>query len=376
MYRELLPKIQSLLSGKTTPILLILGLRQTGKTTLVKNAVKDFKHQLFNFDLPSDQAEFVNQNRHSLETFAQRYRGQIILIDEVQKQPEAIPVIKHLYDQYQLKFVLTGSSELKIKKGVSDTLAGRLKIFRLYPLSLEEMFIQQKQGLAAEPLPYDSAQTLLQKVLVYGSLPAVSNLPPQEWAGYLKDFTETLLSKDILEISAIRNPTKVMHTAKLLAMQVGQLVNVNELAVLTELSRSTIYDYLDILEQLSIIKRAYPLSTNERRAISSKCKVYFTDLGMRNYLIGNFSPLNSRLDGGSLLENLAYLSLARTLDYSEQSYSLGFFRDEGGSELDMVLRRGNREQLLEVKKTGRPKRIGNVTYLSMENIYQLGRIIE
>jgi len=305
-----------------------------------------------------------------------RYRDFVLLVDEVQKSPEAIPIIKHLYDQYRLKFVLTGSSELKIKKGVSDTLAGRLKIFRLYPLSLKEINAQSEASSPKSPVPYDKAQTLLQKVLVYGSLPAVSNLPPENWAGYLKDFTETLLSKDVLEVATIRNPAKIVHLAKLLAQQVGQLVNVNELSVLTELSRSTIYEYLDILEQLSIIKRSYPLSTNERRAISNKCKVYFTDLGMRNYLVGNFNPLNSRLDGGSLLENFAFLDLARILDYSEQSYSLGFFRAENGSELDIVLRHSGREQLLEVKKTNHRKRTNHVTYLSLENIYQLDQIIK
>ena len=122
MYRELSHQISLVLSQPHPPIILILGLRQTGKSTLVDALIKQLPHQRFSFDLASDRKEFLNQNRHALADFATRYQNTIIFIDEVQKCPEATNIIKHLYDVYKLKFIMTGSSELLIKKHMGDSL--------------------------------------------------------------------------------------------------------------------------------------------------------------------------------------------------------------------------------------------------------------
>lgn len=371
MFRQLAEAIIENLESKKPQITLILGLRQTGKTTLAKTVCKNKKFQLFNFDLVSDQQEFTESNRHSLEDFAQRYKDHIIFIDEVQKLPQATGVVKHLYDQYGIKFILTGSSELKIKEHLSDSLAGRVKQFRLYPLSIREILVQKNIIKSREEPGYDKAQTVMQKYLVYGSLPNLENIPPENYASYLKDFVDALLSKDVLEISDIKNSTKIYTLAKLLAMQIGQLVNVNELAVLLELNRTTVYNYLDILEQLNIICRAYPLSTNQRQAIGTKFKVYFTDLGMRNILVNNFETMQSRLDIGALLENAVYMGLKRQLDYKNNVYELGFFRSSTGSEIDIVLRTLGKEYLYEVKSSKRyTRKKGEVKYITQDNAWE------
>lgn len=371
MFRQLSEAITKNLQSEKPQITLILGLRQTGKTTLAKTVCEGKKFQLFNFDLPSDQQEFAESNRHSLEDFAQRYRDHIIFIDEVQKLPESTGIIKHLYDQYGIKFILTGSSELKIKEHLSDSLAGRVRQFKLYPLTIKEILVQ-KNMLDPEAIPeYDMAQTALQKYLVYGSLPNLENITPEDYPSYLKNFTDTLLSKDVLEISEIKNSTKIFTLAKLLAMQVGQLVNVNELATLLELNRATVYNYLDILEQLNVICRAYPMSTNQRQAISTKFKVYFTDLGIRNVLINNLNTLQNRLDMGALLENAVYMGLKRQLDYKGEIYELGFFRSSSGSEIDIVLRISGEESLYEVKSSKRyARKKGDVKYITQENAWE------
>jgi len=369
VFREIVPRIQYLLSQPKPPVVLLLGLRQTGKTTLAKNLVKDSKHQFFNFDLPSDQQEFLEQNRHSLELFAQRYKDHTIVIDELQKSPAATSLIKHLYDNFDQKFILTGSSELKIRKTTGDTLAGRLNTFYIYPLSLKEILIQSGKIKENDPLPYDDSQTLLKRILVYGSLPNLQNIAPDRWDSYLKEFAETLLSKDVLEIAEIRKSNKIYNLAKLLALQIGQLVNVNELSTLLEVPRATIYNYIDVLEQMSLIKRSQPLSTNERQAISTKFKIYFTDLGIRNYLTQNFNPLNLRLDIGQLLENFVFVNFKRTLDYAQKDYKLGFFRSENGSEIDIVLKTAEGEKLFEVKSKSKTKG-RNVKYITLENACQ------
>lgn len=370
MYREISHQIKKFIQGPNPKAVLLLGLRQTGKTTLAKALCEKIKYQIFNFDLISDRREFSQSSRHSLADFSERYKNQVIIIDEVQKMPEATQIIKHLYDQYEIKFILTGSSELKIKNNFGDSLAGRARTFRLYPLSLKEILVQENKIGENETPDYEMSQIKLQKYLVYGSLPAVENIDSEEYPLFLKDFTEALLSKDILEISGIKKSVKIYALARFLAMQIGQLVNVNELSTLTEVSRPSVYNYLDILEQMNIIIKAYPISTNERRAISEKFKVYFIDLGIRNFLVGNFESLNSRLDRGALLENAAYAGIKRKLDYEQKIYKMGFFRSKTGSEIDIVVK-SDKEYLYEVKSAKKfmPKK-GDVEYITLENIWK------
>jgi hypothetical protein len=153
-------------------------------------------------------------------------------------------------------------------------------------------------------------------VLTYGSLPNLLNIDTSDYETYLKDYTNTIISKDVLEIAGTRKSTQVFQLAKLLALQVGQLVNFNELSNITELSRMSIYKYIDIFEQMGIIVKARPISTNEREAISKATKIYFTDLGVRNALVDNFSSFNERLDKGQLLENAVFVGIKRNDDYN------------------------------------------------------------
>ena len=371
MYRHISENIKNALKAENPPIILILGLRQTGKTTLAKAVCSEIGYQMFNFDLLSDRREFEQSDRHSLADFAERYKDKIILIDEVQKMPEATSIIKHLFDNCKLKFVLTGSSELKIRKNFGDTLAGRTKVFHLYPLSIKELLTQDGKIKETEGPSFDLAQIKLQKYLVFGSLPNIENIKPEEYAPHLKNFTETLLSKDVLEISGIKKSTKLYGLAKLLALQVGQLVNVNEVAMLAELSRPTIYNYLDVLEQMNIISRAYAVSINERKAISEKFKVYFTDLGVRNALINNFENLHMRTDMGALLENAVYMGIKRQLDYGERIYKMGFFRSKTGSEIDIVVKSNNETHLYEVKTSARfQKKKGEISYITKSDAWK------
>ena len=371
MYRYISEDIKNALKAENPTIILILGLRQTGKTTLAKAVCLEKGYQMFNFDLLSDRREFERVDRHSLADFAERYKDKVILIDEVQKMPEATSIIKHLFDNYKLRFVLTGSSELKIRKNFGDTLAGRMKVFHLYPLSIKELLTQERKIKETENPSLDLAQIKLQKYLVFGSLPNIENIKPEEYALHLKNFAETLLSKDVLEISGIKKSTKLYGLAKLLAWQVGQLVNVNEVAMLAELSRPTVYSYLDILEQMNIISRAHAVSINERKAISEKFKVYFTDLGVRNALINNFENLQTRLDIGALLENAVYMGIKRQLDYEHRTYKMGFFRSKTGSEIDIVAQYNGKTYLYEVKTSDRfQRKKGVVSYITKSNAWK------
>jgi predicted AAA+ superfamily ATPase len=180
-------------------------------------------------------------------------------------------------------------------------------------------------------------------------MPNLENIPMDQYQMYLVDFINTLLSKDVLEVSGLKKTTQVYHLARLLALQIGQLVNFNELAVSTELSRQSIYRYIDIFEQMGLIIRAKPLSTNERESIAKATKIYFTDLGVRNALVEDFSDWNSRQDKGQLLENAVFVGIKRMHEYKGDRAALGFFRSAYGSEIDIVEKSAMREHLYEVK---------------------------
>lgn len=358
MYRQIQANLSALISETKSPIILILGMRQVGKSTLAQNIIKNHEFVKFNFDLISDILEFNNKNRHDLSLFAEKYKNKIVIIDEIQKSPEATSIVKHLHDNFNMKFILTGSSEIKIRKNLGDSLAGRIHEVRLYPLSLKEINIQKemKWDDSLEFNNFEENQQNLLKMLIFGSLPNLLNISVENYEEYLRDYTNTIISKDVLEIAGTRKSTQVFLLAKLLALQIGQLVNFNELAVNTELSRESVYRYIDIFEQMGIIVRAKPISTNEREAISKATKIYFTDLGVRNSLIDNFSPFNERLDKGQLLENVVFLGIKRNDEYHNIHSSLGFFRSSTNKEIDIVRKVGELEDLYEVKVSDKSKK--------------------
>lgn len=373
MYRTVQSQIQQVLEGTWCPIVLLLGPRQTGKTTLAESLVRPLKNVRFNFDLIDDIRRFSAFDRESLDVFATTYAHHDILIDEVQKYPEATGTIKYLFDTYKnkgLRFILTGSSEVRIRRGIGDSLTGRVYEVRLYPLSLAEINVQSG-------LPFDiknewnnvqENQSVLRKYLVFGSLPSSQNLSSTEYPQFLKEYINNIFSKDLLEIGNLRKPVQALFLAKLLAHQIGQLINVNELALHTELNRETVLRFLDLFEQLGMISSATPLSTNERESISKAKKIYFTDLGIRNALINNFEDYHLRLDKGQLLENAVFMGMKRQLDYQRISYRLGFFRSSYGSEIDIVKIVGDTQSLYEVKASGKKtKKNDRVTYITIEN---------
>lgn len=376
MYRIVQSQIHRILEGSWSPIILLLGARQTGKTTLAESLVRPLKTVRFNFDLVDDVQKFSSFDRESLSTFVTTYAHHDILIDEVQKYPEATGTIKYMYDTYKdkgLRFILTGSSEMRIRHGIGDSLTGRVYEVRLYPLSLAEINIQS--GLpfdfSAEWNNIQENQSLLRKYLVFGSLPASQNIPFAEYSQFLKEYVNNVFSKDLLEIGNLRKPVQALFLAKLLAHQIGQLINVNELALHTELNRETVLRFLDYFEQLGMISIATPLSTNERESILKAKKIYFTDLGVRNALINHFDEYNLRVDKGQLLENAVYMGIKRQLDYQRIPYQLGFFRSSHGSEIDIVKKVDNTQSLYEIKTShSKTKKTDHVTYITLENAQQ------
>lgn len=365
MFRHVAADINRVLASKWKPIILILGARQTGKTTLAKSLADPERAIRFDFDLLDDISRFSKMDRESLYLFAKTHEQKFILIDEIQKYPLATGIIKYLYDNFKtenLKFILTGSSEIKIRQGLGDSLTGRVYEVKLYPLSLTEIRLQSNITDNVQ-----ENQLLLRKYLAYGSLPASQNLSLSDYPGFLKEYVNNVLSKDVLELGRVRKQAQIFLLAKLLALQIGQLINFNELAINTQLSRETVMRFIDIFEQLGLIYRAFPVSTNERESITKAAKIYFTDVGVRNALINNFEDFNIRIDRGQILENAVFMGIKRQLDYKRDPYQLGFFRSAAGSEIDIVKKTDGAQELLEVKTSPKKRSRKNVVSVTPEN---------
>jgi len=316
-------------------IILLLGARQVGKTTLLKSILERFKKEnkktaYLNCDLAED--------RRALDTTSITLLTRIlpdsgfVFIDEVQRLENPGLTLKIIYDNLPSICVLaTGSSSFDLKNKLSDTLTGRYFDFTLYPFCLREILDRP-----------ESADFLLPELLIFGSYPEVflakeSGIKER----LLEKITESYLFKDIFSFQRVRYPQIVENLARALAYQIGAEINENELANRLKIDRKTVINYLDVLEKAFVIFRLYPFSRNPRREIGKNYKVYFLDLGIRNALIGDFNPLEIRDDYGALWENFLILERIKKFANSGKTRQFYFWRSYGGAEIDL-LEKGSR----------------------------------
>lgn len=333
-------------------VVIVNGPRRVGKTTLLKslqNSISDRKTVYFDFTDPATLNLWRDFSLARIESILSEVgmntgKG-IVFFDEVQYLEQVGLLLKLLYDHFQqIKVIATGSSSFLLLQHIGDSLAGRKKIFVMYPLSLTEIHALKSidywkfnhmpvKGLT---LTEDVRQTLL-----YGAYPPIylaSN--KNEKIEKLREIADSYLFKDLLSLEHIKNPRILTELTRLLSYQIGNLVNPNELATTLGIARDTVMNYIDLLEKFFVIFRVYPYEGNLRDVIKRKFKVYFFDLGIRNAVIGNFNPLSERSDGGHLLENAVAIGIRRRIEYDRKLYQIYFWRDYDGNEVDLVIKNG------------------------------------
>lgn len=344
----------------TVPIVILIGARQVGKTTLAENYPTDGKKLLISGQDPEVAENF--QKLSVLETYLKVYHDAdmkgLLIIDEFQYIEGISTMLKILTDKHrEIKVLCTGSSSLDILQQVEESLAGRVRIIEVFSLSFSEYILFQSSQLAELFATFtgdtqESALTaqferLLEQYLLYGGLPraALTNNPEEKLA-ILDDIYKTYLLRDVR--SYIKNEYFIGFNklVRLLAAQTGNLVNVNELSRETGLPYKKCEEFLFLLEQMYIIKLVEPYFTNHRKTISKMKKVYFGDVGLRNMIATNFSDITLRPDNGALFENYIYLELARNLPPGGK---INFFRTTDGVEVDFVVNRLNKIQAVECK---------------------------
>jgi hypothetical protein len=346
---------------KSQKVIMILGARQVGKTTLVQHVLKGNNAFFLNLDLEIDKQRFLAASKITpLEAIKSFGMPDILVVDEAQRLVETGRIIKGWYDtKVPTKIVLLGSSSLNILSQSAESLTGRnVKLF-LTPLMFKE--ILSFQDWYSSVFSWNKLQkqfseqikTLLLQTLVFGSYPEV--VITSERTQYLTNLVSDYLLKDILQLGLVKNPDVIKRLLMLLAHQVGSEVSVNELANNLNLSRVTVDRYLDLLEQTFVIFKLPAFSTNPRKEIAKSAKIYFWDTGVRNALLNelNVNPLRS--DIGSLWENWVVAEIAKENIQMEARKSLYFWRSRAGSEVDLVIKDGQRIKAFEIKWSARRK---------------------
>lgn len=323
-------------SGK---VMLVTGPRQVGKTTLIHSLCKEKGDYLFlNGDDPEDRVLLEDAGEKKLRQIIGAH--QTIFIDEAQRIKNIGILLKIIHDQIDnLSVVASGSSVIDLNEEINEPLTGRQWEFNLFPFSWEEL--NQHFG-------YLENQKNLSSYLIFGMYPEVIT-HPNEKEDILKELTKSYLYKDLLQHKGIRKPELLDKILLALALQVGQEVNYNELASLVRADRSTVEEYISLLEKTFVVFRLLPLSRNVRNEISSSRKIYFYDNGIRNVIIGDFKPIEFRQDIGALWENFMVSERIKKLKYSGWLGRYYFWRTYQQQEIDWIEEAENKFNAYEFK---------------------------
>ncbi len=315
---------QRLFGGKT---ILLLGPRQVGKTTLARQLAASFPEQYL--WLSGDDAETVQVLSQASLARLQALIGvkTFVVIDEAQRIPGIGITLKLLNDNLPaVQVVVTGSSALDLSEQTSEPLTGRKWEYLMLPLSFSEL--SAHHGLIHE-------RSLLRHRLVFGAYPEIVNVPGNEREP-LNLLANSYLYKDLFRLEQLKKPALLENIVRALAFQVGNEVSYHELGQLVSASPQTVEKYINLLEKAYIVFRLPALSRNERNEIRKSRKIYFFDNGVRNAVIGNFSPLESRSDIGALWENYLVSERRKQIEYARTFTRTYFWRTVNQQEIDYV----------------------------------------
>ena len=322
--RTISQKITSLFGSRKA--IVIMGARQVGKSTLLKQLLKDRNDVLWlNGDDWDVQDLFSTITSTRLRAIIGDNR--FVVVDEAQRIPEIGLRLKLITDQVpDVQLIATGSSSFELSSKVSEPLTGRKREFIMCPLTFEEM-VNHTQFL-------DEVRMIPHR-MVYGYYPEVVTTPGDERM-LLKELTNSYLYKDILSLDGINKPEKLVRLLKALALQIGSQVSYNEIGMLVGLDPKTVERYVDILEKSFVIFRLGTFSRNLRNELKSSRKIYFWDLGVRNAVIGNLAPVDNRTDVGELWENFVIAERMKRNVYMESFAQSYFWRNRQQQEVDYL----------------------------------------
>ena len=365
-----------------TSIAVLIGARQVGKTSIMKCYVENKPHLLLNGQDAEMAALFAK-----LSTIEQYLTIQLnaelkglLLIDEFQYIDGVSTIMKLLTDKYpDLKILCSGSSSLDILQQVEESLAGRVRVIEVLSLSFSEflLFKDKKLNQMQQSIDIQSSNALtapveakLNEYLIYGGLPRVVLADsPADKVELLNDIYQTYLLRDVRMYIANEHFVGFNKLLRLLSMQIGNLVNINDLSKECGLTYKKCEEYIYLLQQMYIIRMIEPFHSNKRKSVSKMNKVYFYDIGLRNIIYNSFNEMDFRVDNGAIFENYVLLELWRK---RRAAGTVQFFRTQSGTEVDFVAIQEDEVKVVECKYKRHEKAISvpNMTNFAREEGFQ------
>ncbi len=332
-----------------TPVVLVHGPRQCGKTTLARMVGDAAGYGYVTFD---DDVQLAAAETDPVGFVADLPDKTVL--DEVQRVPGLFLALKSVVDRDRRpgRFILTGSANVLLVPKLADSLAGRMEILRLHPLAQDELARNESHFFDALfegrflNRQFERLGPALAERIVAGGYPAaLTRAKPQRRAAWYRDYIETLVQRDVRDLARIRALESLPRLLQLAASQTARLVNVAELAAAFQLSRPTIHDYVTLLERVFLLEHLPPWHSNRLSRLIKTPKLHLTDTGLATALLGVDSATlaRDRTTLGQLLETFVFQELRRQASWRDAPIEFYHFRDKDGAEVDIVLEHGSQE---------------------------------
>ncbi len=328
---------QDFFKGK---IIVLLGARQVGKSTLIKMLPSCKPDETLWLDAENADVNLLLKNANSERLRQLAGNQKVVVIDEAQKVENIGSVLKLFADYLKdIQVIASGSSAFELRNTLNEPLTGRKFEHKLFPISFLEM-VQHTNVL-------EEVRQLPQR-LVYGQYPEIVT-HPNDAERLLKFLSDSYLYKDIFLFKGIKKPEKMLELLKLLAWQIGSEVNFNELSNTLKIDNQTVESYIEMLEQAFVVYRLPAYHTNQRNELKKSKKIFFNDLGIRNALINDFRHIEIRNDAGALFENFIINELRKQNEYQQVYANFYFWRNTEQREIDLVVEKNNTLKTFEIK---------------------------
>lgn len=352
--REITARLERAL--RQLPVVVLSGLRQTGKSTLLQNEAGLARGHRYR---TLDDFATLTAARANPESLLES----AAILDEVQRCPELLVALKRSVDEQRRpgRFILSGSANLALLGHVAETLAGRASYFTFYPMTRREQRSQTTQQpflakfLNAPALPSGKADPVTEREVLRGGLPPACLGPAADVAEWFRGYVQTYVERDVRQLSQITDLVAFRTLAQLAALRTGQVLVISTLARDAKLTAVTAGRYLDLLEASFLLRRLPPFLKNRSSRPVKSPKLHFTDSGLAAYMAGitTLEPGHDDLLRGALFETYVAQNLAALLEAHLPDAQLGYWHEQGRHEVDFVIEVGRKVFAIEVKAATR-----------------------
>ncbi len=315
------------------PVLAVTGPRQSGKTTMLKAMLTDYRYvSLENPDIRS----FAEDDPNGFLKIFDKH----VIFDEVQRVPSLFSYIQTIVDESKImgQFILSGSQNFNLMQNISQSLAGRVALFKLFPFDFSEL---KSEGLLDND--YISA-------MIKGFYPAIFDRQISSKVFY-SNYVQTYVQRDVSELISIKDARLFQNFLGLCATRAGQILNISSIATECGISQPTAKAWLSALERSYIVFQLYPYFENFSKRIVKSPKLYFLDTGLLSFLLNIYEKeqLISHPLKGNIFENMMVAEFVKSMNHNYDTIEIWFWRDSAGHEIDLIIKEGINLSLVEFK---------------------------